>query len=220
MQPGTALGTPGPTALAPSYYAVSEPPALPGRACDCDPLTEDAIRQAEAEVLSDREASSTESAGAMAAIGAARALAGKGQAVAARILAERAADSVAGNGQEGSEESLPALFGQEFGTLPPLLEEEPEMVYQDGSNDPSASFQYATAMTPGQAAIMVPNHEQGHIIHGHSKAMADCREVVNAYTRVFYRMDWRSGRLIAAGGQAVVQTRAKRPVQLPFPQYA
>ena len=75
-------------------------------------------------------------------------------------------------------------------------------------------------MTPGQAAIMVRHHEQGHIIHARSQAMANGREVVRAYTRVHYRMDWRTGRLVAAGGQAVVTTRAKPDVPLPFSQYA
>jgi hypothetical protein len=222
MQAGTAVGYTGAgaAAYAPSYPILPEAGPLPGQGSEPDPLTEDAIRQAEAEVIASPDASGVESAQAMAAIGAARALAAKGQAVAARILAEGAAESVGGSYFGESEENLPELPAADVRQLPPIIAEEPEMVYQDSSNDAAASFQYATAMTPGQAAIMVPAHEQGHVIHGYSKAMAGGREVVSAYTRVFYRMDWRSGRMIAAGGQAVVQTRAKSPAPLPFPQYA
>ncbi len=218
MQPGAAVGYSSAEAYAPLYPILPEAAALPGQSSEPDPLTEDAIRQAESEVLS--EASGAESAHAMAAIGAARALAAKGQAVAARILAEQAAEGIGTLQDDEADDLPPTLSGEDAGALPPVMKEEPEMVYQDASNDAAASFQYATAMTPGQAAIMVPHHEQGHVIHGFSKAMASGREVVNAYTRVFYRMDWRSGRMVAAGGQAVVQTRAKQPVQLPFQQFA
>jgi hypothetical protein len=182
-------------------------------------MTEDAIRTAEAQVLMG-SGSAVDSAQALAAIGAARALAARGQAVAARILAEQAAEGV-GSAEEAFEEPStllgPPADPEEFPGTP---EEEPQMTYQDGSNDPAASFQYATPMTPGQAAIMVPNHEQGHVIHAYSEAMVDGREVVGAYTRVFYRMDWRTGRMVPAGGQAVVMTRAERPAKLPFPEYA
>ena len=220
MQAGTAIGAGGESAYVPLYPIISESPALPGTAADLDPMTEEAIRQAEAEVLASPGASGAESAQAMAAIGAARALAARGQAVAARLLAESAAGEM-GPGLPGESEDEPlALPGEEAASLPPLIEEEPEMTYQDGSNDPAASFQYATSMTPGQASIMVPHHEQGHVIHGYSKAMLDGREVVSAYTRVFYRLDPRSGRMVAAGGQAVVSTRAKSPASPPFSQYA
>jgi len=50
--------------------------------------------------------------------------------------------------------------------------------------------------------------------------MVKGREVVGSCTRVFYRMDWRTGRMVPAGGQAVVMTRPERPSNPPFPEYA
>ena len=189
--------------------ARGEPLPLPGANSEPDPVTDQAIRQAQAEVMAG-SGSPTEAARARAAVDAARTLAARGQAFAARFMAEEAAR---GLGDE-SEAAPPPLPGS--GTAPAsIFEEEPELTYQDASGDPQASFQYATGMTAGQAAIMVPHHEQGHVIHAFSRAMASGREVVQAYTRVHYRMDWRTGRLVAAGGQAVVKTRAKPAAPAP-----
>ena len=49
--------------------------------------------------------------------------------------------------------------------------------YQDVSDDPGVSFQAPTRLTPGQAAMAVPNHEREHYIREESKARREGREV-------------------------------------------
>jgi hypothetical protein len=201
--------------------AFPPPGGLPPVSADAaaDPLTAQAIRKAEAAVAADLQASPLEAARARNAVDAARALAARGAPVAARLMAEQAARQAApgdagapGGGPGATDEKRKA----EDQPGRPGKREEPQLTYQDASRDPNASMQYPTAMTPGQAAIMVPEHERGHIIHALARAMASGREVVQAYTVVHYRMDPNTGELVAAGGQAVVKTRPKPEVPSPF----
>lgn len=182
-----------------------------------DPLTDQAIRRAEAAVAQAAGASPSEAARAQGAIVAARQLAARGAAVAARLIAEQAARGVAaelpgaseagaGTGKSAPADGQPSAPGRK---------PESEHVYQDSSGDPNASFQSPTAMTPGQAAIMVPQHEREHIMHAQAQAMASGREVISAYTVVYYRLDPATGEFVPAGGRAVIKTRAKPEVQLP-----
>src|SRR5512135_3827954 len=164
----------------------SRPPAADNRS---DPLTDQAIRKAEAVVAEAAGASPTEAARAQGAIVAARALAARGAAVAARLVAAQAARGVAAElpGSPAAGAGSGAGKGAPAGGQPvaPGRKPESEHVYQDSSGDPNASFQSPTAMTPGQAAIMVPQHEREHIIHAQSQAMASGREIVSAYTVVY-----------------------------------
>ena len=51
--------------------------------------------------------------------------------------------------------------------------------YQDGSNDPSVSFQTPTHISPGQSASMVMAHENEHIANDRAKAEQEGRRVVS-----------------------------------------
>jgi hypothetical protein len=190
-----------------------------------DPLTAQAIRKAEAAVAADLKASPLEAARARNAVDAARALAARGALVAAWLMAEQAARQAApgdagapsgGTGAPDEKRKADDQPGQPEAPGRPGKKEESQLTYQDASGDPNASMQYPTTMTPGQAAIMVPDHERGHIIHALARAMASGQEVVQAYTVVHYRIDPNTGELVAAGGQAVVKTRPKPEVPSPF----
>jgi hypothetical protein len=210
-----------PAAGLPADRRAGQPPAGAS-----DPLTDQAIRKAEAAIAADLRASPGQEARGRSAIAAARVLAAKGALVAARLLAEQAARQASAEtpgvpgGKPAEAPGAPPPGGKGpgkgHGPAGPGRTEEPQAVYQDASGDPNASMQYPTALTPGQAAIMVPLHEREHIMHAEAQAMASGREIVQAYTVVHYRPDPNTGELVPAGGQAVIKSRAKQPVQLPF----
>ena len=80
--------------------------------------------------------------------------------------------------------------------------------YQDRSADPGVSFQEPTAMTQGQAEIMVRYHEGQHYRRDTNQAAASDRKVIYAYTTVQYRTDPATGERYIRGGRTVVKTAA------------
>lgn len=78
--------------------------------------------------------------------------------------------------------------------------------YQDASGDPGVSFKQPTAMTPGQAEILVRFHERQHLRRDTQEAKADGRKVVSAYTAIQYGTDPATGERYIKGGRTVIRT--------------
>jgi hypothetical protein len=51
--------------------------------------------------------------------------------------------------------------------------------YQDGSNDPSVSFQAPARINPSQAGAVVASHEREHVAHEQAKAAEEGRKVIS-----------------------------------------
>ena len=56
--------------------------------------------------------------------------------------------------------------------------------YQDGSSDPSVSFQSPTHISPGQAASAVAAHEAEHVTNEQANAERDGREIISQTVRL------------------------------------
>lgn len=82
--------------------------------------------------------------------------------------------------------------------------------YQDGSDDPSVSFQTPTHVSPGQAEVMVRVHEQEHVQHERTKAAREGKQV-ETHVSIHYSICPECGRVYCSGGTTHVTTR--EPVQ-------
>jgi len=90
-----------------------------------------------------------------------------------------------------------------------LGKEKASHTYQDASADAFASYRTPTSMTPGQASLMVPLHESGHLYHAMVEASMSGRRLVQAMTIIHWRIDPRTGEMYAAGGQAITKMGPK-----------
>jgi hypothetical protein len=72
--------------------------------------------------------------------------------------------------------------------------------YQDGSNDPSVSFQTPTRISPGQSAAMVMAHEQEHVSHEQAKAEQEDRKIISQTVTLESSICPECGRVYISGG--------------------
>ncbi len=80
--------------------------------------------------------------------------------------------------------------------------------YQDGSNDPTVSFQAATRIAPEAAESLVRSHEQEHVSHEQVKAKEKGSEVVSQNVSIQYQICPECGRSYVAGGTTKTVTRS------------
>jgi ribosomal protein L32 len=72
--------------------------------------------------------------------------------------------------------------------------------YQDGSNDPSVSFQSPTHIGPNQAATAVAAHEGEHVAHEQAKAQREDRRIVSQTVTLHTSICPECGRVYISGG--------------------
>lgn len=80
--------------------------------------------------------------------------------------------------------------------------------YQDGSDDPTVSFQAATRIAPEAAESLVRSHEQEHVSHEQVKARENGSEVVSQNVSIRYQICPECGRSYVAGGTTKTVTRS------------
>lgn len=80
--------------------------------------------------------------------------------------------------------------------------------YQDGSDDPSVSFQSATHIDPDAAESLVRSHEQEHVSHEQVRAKEKGSEVVSQHVAIHYQTCPECGRSYVAGGTTTTVTRS------------
>ncbi len=80
--------------------------------------------------------------------------------------------------------------------------------YQDGSDDPSVSFQSAQKIDPKTAATTVMNHEMEHVYNEKEKAKEEGREVVSQNVTLKYGICPECGKLYVAGGETRTVTKS------------
>lgn len=79
--------------------------------------------------------------------------------------------------------------------------------YQDGSDDPSVSFQTPTEIDPKAAASIVRSHEQEHVSHEQAKADREGRKVVSQTVTLHTAICPECGRVYISGGTTRTVTK-------------
>ncbi len=82
--------------------------------------------------------------------------------------------------------------------------------YQDGSDDPSVSFQTPTHISPEMSGAMVASHEQEHVSHESVKAEQEGREVISQSVRLFSGVCPECGKTYISGGETKTTTAKKQ----------
>lgn len=80
--------------------------------------------------------------------------------------------------------------------------------YQDGSDDPSVSFQSPTHISPEAAAGAVRKHEYEHVNNEQARAEKEDREVVSQSVRLKTDICPECGKVYVAGGTTTTTTKA------------
>ncbi len=80
--------------------------------------------------------------------------------------------------------------------------------YQDGSDDPSVSFQTPTQIDPDTAAATVRGHEMEHVFHEQSRAEREDRKVVSQSVSLHTDICPECGRVYVSGGTTRTVTKA------------
>lgn len=80
--------------------------------------------------------------------------------------------------------------------------------YQDGSDDPSVSFQTPTRIDPDTAAAAVRGHEMEHVFHEQSKAEREDRKVVSQSVTLHTDICPECGKVYVSGGTTRTVTKA------------
>lgn len=80
--------------------------------------------------------------------------------------------------------------------------------YQDGSDDPSVSFQTPTRINPDAAASAVRGHEMEHVFHEQAKAEREDRKVVSQSVTLHTGICPECGRVYVSGGTTRTVTKA------------
>lgn len=83
-----------------------------------------------------------------------------------------------------------------------------ERKYQDGSDDPGASFKTPTNVAPELAASAVRGHEQEHIAREQAEARREGREVVSQSVTYHSAICPGCGKVYVSGGTTRISTRA------------
>lgn len=85
--------------------------------------------------------------------------------------------------------------------------------YQDGSDDPSVSFQTPTPIDPDMAASAVRGHELEHVFHEQSRARQDDRKVVSQSVTLHTGICPECGSVYISGGTTRTVTKADSPAE-------
>lgn len=80
--------------------------------------------------------------------------------------------------------------------------------YQDGSDDPSVSFQTPTRIDPDTAAAAVRGHEMEHVFHEQAKAEREDRKVVSQSVMLHTGICPECGKVYVSGGTTRTVTKA------------
>jgi hypothetical protein len=80
--------------------------------------------------------------------------------------------------------------------------------YQDGSDDPSVTFQSPTRISPGQAAGVIAAHEGEHVSREQMKADQENRKIISQTVRLKTGICPECGRVYIAGGSTRTVTAA------------
>lgn len=81
--------------------------------------------------------------------------------------------------------------------------------YQDGSDDPSVSFQTPTRIDPDSAASAVRGHEMEHVFHEQAKAEKEDRKVVSQSVTLHTGICPECGKTYISGGTTRTVTKAE-----------
>lgn len=81
--------------------------------------------------------------------------------------------------------------------------------YQDGSDDPSVSFQTPTRIDPDSAASAVRGHEMEHVFHEQAKAEKEDRKVVSQSVTLHTGICPECGKTYVSGGTTRTVTKAE-----------
>ena len=81
--------------------------------------------------------------------------------------------------------------------------------YQDGSSDPSVSYQSPTHISPGQAGAAVAAHEGEHVAHEQAKAEQEDRKIVSQTVSLNTSICPECGRVYISGGVTRTITASK-----------
>lgn len=80
--------------------------------------------------------------------------------------------------------------------------------YQDGSDDPSVSFQTPTRIDPDTAAATVRGHEMEHVFHEQARAEREDRKVVSQSVMLHTGICPECGKVYVSGGTTRTVTKA------------
>ena len=81
--------------------------------------------------------------------------------------------------------------------------------YQDGSSDPSVSYQAPTHISPNQAGAAVAAHEGEHVAHEQAKAQQEDRQIVSQTVSLSTSICPECGRVYISGGVTRTITASK-----------
>lgn len=87
--------------------------------------------------------------------------------------------------------------------------------YQDGSDDPSVSFQTPTRIDPDTAASAVRGHEMEHVFHEQARAEQENRKVVSQSVMLHTGICPECGRVYVSGGTTRTVTKADSQEEAP-----
>ncbi len=80
--------------------------------------------------------------------------------------------------------------------------------YQDGSDDPSVSFQMPTRIDPDMAASAVRSHEMEHVFHEQAQAQQENRKVISQSVSLHTGICPECGSVYISGGTTRTVTKA------------
>ena len=90
--------------------------------------------------------------------------------------------------------------------------------YQDGSDDPSVSYQTPTRIDPDNAAAAVRGHEMEHVVHEQARAEREDRKVVSQSVTLHTGICPECGRVFVSGGTTRTVTKGNTKPENPFPE--
>ncbi len=90
--------------------------------------------------------------------------------------------------------------------------------YQDGSDDPSVSYQTPTRIDPDNAASAVRGHEMEHVVHEQARAKREDRKVVSQSVTLHTGICPECGRVFVSGGTTRTVTKGDGEPENLFPE--
>ena len=90
--------------------------------------------------------------------------------------------------------------------------------YQDGSSDPSVSYQAPTHISPNQAGAAVASHEGEHVAHEQAKAEREGRKIVSQTVSLSTSICPECGRVYISGGVTRTITANKKDFSPEVPE--
>ena len=106
---------------------------------------------------------------------------------------------------EGKEASSNEMFGSQKEECQTCKNRK----YQDGSNDPSVSFQTPTHISPSNSASAVMGHEMEHVTHERARAARDDKEILSQSVIIKTAICPECGKVYVSGGETTTTMRSK-----------